>query len=245
MSIIAPTPSDRQRLTDVVTRYVIDRVSERVYRPGDTLPAEAELARQLNVSKPVVREALGRLAALGIVQVQQGKATTVQGLTSEPLDQFFRLAVRASDHGLREAIELRRAVEAEIAALAALRASPLQIERADEAIDGMRQNIDGNFERWLQSDYAFHVALARCSGNTLFEHLIEALGETIRYTQRALGAQRDLRDPAATVRRHEAIVAAVRARDPSAARAAMIAHFAVTDNVIDEIARDRRRLERF
>lgn len=237
--------AERQRLTDVVTRFVIDRVSERVFRPGDTLPAEADLARQLNVSKPVVREALGRLAALGIVQVQQGKATTVQGLTSQPLDHFLRLAVRASDDGLREAIELRRAVETEIAALAAQRANPLALEQCQTAVDRMRENIDGNFQRWLQADFAFHVALVRCSRNTLFEHLIEALGETIRYTQRALGAQRDLRDPAATVRRHQAIVDAVRAGDPSAARVAMIAHFAVTDAVIAEISRDSRRLERF
>jgi GntR family transcriptional repressor for pyruvate dehydrogenase complex len=237
--------SDKQRLTDLVTNFVIERVSERVYRQGDSLPSESDLARQLNVSKPVVREAMGRLAALGIVQIQQGKPTTIQGLTSAPIDQFLRLAVRATDNGLREAIELRRAIEAEIAALAAVRATPLQIEQIAEAAARMRENIDGDFERWLQGDFAFHVALARASGNSLFEHLLEALAETIRFTQRALGAQRDLRDPAATVRRHDAIVEALKARDPAAARAAMVAHFAVTEAVIDEIARDKRRLERF
>ncbi|MGY6249834.1 FadR/GntR family transcriptional regulator [Bosea thiooxidans] len=236
---------DKQRLAETVTQFIVDRVSERVFRPGDSLPSESDLARQFSVSKPVVREALGRLAALGIVQIQHGKPTTIQGLSVAPLDQFLRLAVRSTDNGLREAIELRRAVEAEIAALAAERASELQIEQVEVALAKMRSNIDGSFERWLQGDFAFHVALARCSGNTLFEHFIEALAETIRYTQRALGAQRDLRDPAATVARHQAIVDALRAKDPTGARAAMAAHFAVTDAVVDEIARDRRRLDRF
>ncbi|MCM0018894.1 MAG: FCD domain-containing protein [Tagaea sp.] len=237
--------TEKQSLTGLVTQYVIERVSERVYRQGDALPSEAELARQLNVSKPVVREAMGRLAALGIVQIQQGKPTTIQGLSAAPIDQFLRLAVRATDNGLREAVELRRAVEAEIAALAAARATKLQVERVEEALARMRANIDGDFEEWLRGDFDFHVALARCSGNALFEHLLEALAETIRYTQRALGVQRDLRDPAATLRRHEAIVEALKARDPAAARAAMIAHFTPSEAVIDEIARDKRRLERF
>jgi GntR family transcriptional repressor for pyruvate dehydrogenase complex len=240
-----PLPNDKQRLTETVTQFVIDRVAERVYRPGDSLPSESDLAKRLNVSKPVVREALGRLAALGIVQIQQGKPTTVRGLSVAPLDQFLRLAVRATDNGLREAVELRRAIEVEIASLAAERATPLQIEPVEAAVEKMRESIDGDFERWLQGDFAFHVALARCSGNALLEHLVNALAETIKFTQRALGVQRDLRDPVATVARHQAIVDALKARDPAAARIAMTAHFAVSDAVISEIARDRRRLDRF
>ena len=245
MSEIAALQPDKQRLTEAVTLFVIDRVAERVYRPGDQLPSESELAKRLNVSKPVVREALGRLSALGIVQIQQGKPTTIKGLSVAPLDQFLRLAVRVTDNGLREAVELRRAIEVEVAALAAERATPLQLEPVEVALEKMRANIDGDFERWLQGDLAFHVALARCSGNALLEHLVSALVDTIKFTQRALGMQRDLRDPAATVARHQAIVDAIKARDPAAARIAMTTHFAVSDAVIAEIARDHRRLDRY
>ena len=245
MSEIAALQPDKQRLTEAVTQFVIDRVAERVYRPGDQLPSESELARRLNVSKPVVREALGRLSALGIVQIQQGKPTTIKGLSVAPLDQFLRLAVRVTDNGLREAVELRRAIEVEVAALAAERATPLQLEPVEVALEKMRANIDGDFERWLQGDLAFHVALARCSGNALLEHLVSALVDTIKFTQRALGMQRDLRDPTATVARHQAVVDAIKARDPAAARIAMTTHFAVSDAVIAEIARDHRRLDRY
>jgi len=245
MSEIVALQPDKQRLTEAVTQFVIDRVAERVYRPGDQLPSESELAKRLNVSKPVVREALGRLSALGIVQIQQGKPTTIKGLSVAPLDQFLRLAVRVTDNGLREAVELRRAIEVEVAALAAERATPLQLEPVEVALEKMRANIDGDFERWLQGDLAFHVALARCSGNALLEHLVSALVDTIKFTQRALGMQRDLRDPTATVARHQAIVDAIKARDPTAARLAMTTHFAVSDAVIAEIARDHRRLDRY
>lgn len=245
MSEIVALQPDKQRLTEAVTQFVIDRVAERVYRPGDQLPSESELAKRLNVSKPVVREALGRLSALGIVQIQQGKPTTIKGLSVAPLDQFLRLAVRVTDNGLREAVELRRAIEVEVAALAAERATPLQLEPVEVALEKMRANIDGDFERWLQGDLAFHVALARCSGNALLEHLVSALVDTIKFTQRALGMQRDLRDPTATVARHQAVVDAIKARDPAAARIAMTTHFAVSDAVIAEIARDHRRLDRY
>ncbi|WP_108660938.1 FadR/GntR family transcriptional regulator [Acuticoccus kandeliae] len=243
MSPVTSVP-ERQRLTDLVIQHVLDRVSAGAFRAGDSLPSEAELARQLNVSKPVVREAISRLAALGLVQTQQGKATTIQGLTSAPLEAFFRLAVRATDSGLREAIELRRGLETEIAALAATRANRFNIEQMATSIDRMRDNIDGNFDKWLQGDMGFHLALARGSGNALFEHLIEALSDIMRFTMTALGTQRDLRDPAATVRRHEAVLEAVKAGDPARARVAMIEHFAVTENVIEEISRDHRRMER-
>lgn len=245
MSEIAALQSDKQRLTEAVTQFVIDRVAERVYRPGDQLPSESDLAKRLNVSKPVVREALGRLSALGIVQIQQGKPTTIKGLSIAPLDQFLRLAVRVTDNGLREAIELRRAIEVEVAALAAERATPLQLEPVEAALEKMRANIDGDFEHWLQGDLAFHVALARCSGNALLEHLVSALVDTIKFTQRALGMQRDLRDPPATVARHQAIVDAIKAHDPAAARIAMTTHFAVSGAVVAEIARDHRRLARY
>lgn len=245
MSEIAALQPDKQRLTEAVTQFVIDRVAERVYRPGDQLPSESDLAKRLNVSKPVVREALGRLSALGIVQIQQGKPTTIKGLSIAPLDQFLRLAVRVTDNGLREAIELRRAIEVEVAALAAERATPLQLEPVEAALEKMRANIDGDFEHWLQGDLAFHVALARCSGNALLEHLVSALVDTIKFTQRALGMQRDLRDPPATVARHQAIVDAIKAHDPAAARIAMTTHFAVSGAVVAEIARDHRRLARY
>ena len=227
-------------MTDAVTGYVLDRVASRALRPGDALPGEAEFARQLNVSKPVVREALGRLSALGLVQIQQGKPTTIQALSSGPFQGLLRMTVQAHDNGLREALELRRALETEVAGLAAERATPAHRDAIDAAVAAMQANMD-DLDRWLSADFSFHVALVQASENRLLELLIEALADVIRFTQRLVGVQTDVRDPAASLARHVAIAAAVRAGDVPAARQAMEAHFEATRSVVLAIGADAAR----
>lgn len=238
-----PQPAERPRLTASVTDFVMGRVAGRMLRPGDALPSESELARQLSVSKPVVREAMGRLAALGMVSVQQGKPTTIQSLSSGPFQDLLRMAVRSHDDGLREALELRRALETEVAGLAAERATPEQVTAIAEAAAAMEAGMT-DIDRWLAADFAFHVALAQAARNRLLALFVDALSEVMRYTMRLLGTQTDLRDPRATLARHVAILDAVRAGDVPAARRAMGAHFDATRDVVLAIGADPERLAR-
>ena len=235
--------SERGRLSATVKEHLTQRIVAGVLRPNDELPSESELAAQFKVSKPVIREALGSLAGLGLVQIRQGRPTIVQGLTSAPLDQFFGVAMGVSENGLREALELRRALETEAAALAATRASPQHIERLGEIIASMRKCPD-DLDAWLPADLAFHMALVRSTGNSLLQFLIEALSDVMRQSINALGSQTDLRDPATTLKRHERVFEAVCAHDPEAARAAMHAHFAATHDVVLAIGKDQTRLSR-
>ena len=243
MSEPASRTPDRTRLTDAVTGYVLDRVAARTLRPGDALPGEAEFARQLNVSKPVVREALGRLSALGLVQIQQGKPTTIQALSSGPFQGLLRMTVQSHDNGLREALELRRALEAEVAGLAAERRTDDHLAAIEAALAAMEANMD-DLDRWLEADFAFHLALVRATENRLLELLIEALADVIRFTLRLVGLQTDIRDTAASLARHRAVADAVRARDVPGARLAMEAHFEATRSVVAAIARDDARRAR-
>lgn len=233
----------RGRLSDAITEHFTQRIATRVLRPGDELPSESELAAQFKVSKPVVREALGSLAALGVVAIRQGRPTTVQALSSAPLDHFFGVAIRGSDNGLREALELRRALETETAALAAMRASAPFIEHMGEIVEKMRAHLF-DLDQWFDADYAFHMALVRSTENSLMQFLTEALSDVMRQSIRLLGSQMDLRDPRATLARHEAIYAAVRKHDPAAARAAMQTHFDATQPTVLAIARDSGRRTR-
>ena len=93
------------------------------------MPSEARIATSFGVSKPIAREAIRQLAAMGVVHIQQGKPTRVQALDAAPLDRFFRFAVRGSKTGLTEAVELRRMLEPPIARFSAERRSPADLER--------------------------------------------------------------------------------------------------------------------
>lgn len=239
----AARSTTRGKLSDAIAEHLTQRIATRVLRPGDELPSEAELAAQFKVSKPVVREALGSLAALGVVAIRQGRPTTVQPLSSAPLDHFFGVAIRWSENGLREALELRRALETETAALAAMRASTPFVDHLGEIVETMRKHLY-DLEPWFEADYAFHMALVRSTENSLMQFLTEALSDVMRQSIRLLGRQMDLRDPKATLARHEAIYAAVRKHDPVAARAAMQTHFEATQPAVLDIARDGSRSQR-
>lgn len=233
-NLLTPLQTGREKLSDVALRRLIALLIEAGMKPGDALPSEGELARAFDVSKPVVREAMHRLVAMGAVEVRQGRPTTIRAITSAPLELFFRFAMRASPSGLLEAVELRSALETQIVGLAAERIGADGIAALRATLARMIAARD-TLDAWVEADVHFHLTLARAAGNTLISFLIEALAGTMAETIRALHAQRGLRDPQATLDRHRAIVDAVAARDPEAARAAMEAHFAATRPVVRAI----------
>jgi GntR family transcriptional repressor for pyruvate dehydrogenase complex len=232
LRMVLPAPEARRgKLSDVVLKALVDLLIQSGLKPGDALPTEGELCRSFGVSKPVVREALHRLVMMGVIEVRHGKPAVIRAMSSEPLELFFRFALRASRQGLREAVELRRALETQIAALAAARISAPQCAVLEGALADMRRAKEQP-DQWVEADVRFHLGLAEAAGNGLILFLIEALRGTMEETIRVLNAQRPLRDPEATVRRHEAILDAVVRNDAAAARAAMEAHFDATEPVV-------------
>ena len=218
----------RQGLSEAVRERLMRLVLSQHLKPGDALPSEGDLAERFGVSRPTVREALRQLVAIGAVEVAHGKLPTVGSPSSEPLKSFFRFAVGNTENGLREAIELRRKLETEIAALAAERATDQSAQELVDALGRMEQAV-GTTDPWVNADVTFHVVLARSAGNSLMIYLVEALGGLVSETIRLLHLQRGVDNVAPTLERHRRIVKAVIARDPDAARAAMQAHFAATE----------------
>lgn len=234
---------ERAPLSEGVADRLIEMIAAGELKVNDSLPAESDLAARFGVSKPVVREALRQLALYGMVEIRQGRVARVKPLDSSALEGFFRLAVRSDSNGLRDAIDLRRAVEVELAELAASRAT-LETQRPlEEAFRVMERNVD-SLDPWLEGDFAFHMALAHASENAIMQHTIQGLSGVIRYTQRLLGVQTDLRDARKTLKRHQAILDAVLARDVPAAGAAMRAHFDSFRPMLPMISTDKSRLAR-
>src|SRR5690349_2882554 len=106
-----------QRMYEQIAAELTRLIREREFRPGDRLPPERELAQQLGVSRPSVREAMIALETAGVIEVRTGSGTYVRSV----IDEKFRLAADAP--GIREQIDARKLVEPELAALAALSAT--------------------------------------------------------------------------------------------------------------------------
>lgn len=228
------------RLGDAVIQRITQAIHDGRLKPGDALPSESRIAASFGVSKPIAREAIRQLAAMGVVHIQQGKPTRVQALDVGPLDRFYRFAVRGRANGLTEAVELRRILEPPIAAHSAERRTPGDIEKLDLILARMEGAL-GNVPLWIEADLDFHEAVAASSGNRLLDFQIRGLRPVIREVMEIFNS-REARGPAdwrRTYERHLRVVEAIRAGNPLAAASAMNKHFEAAEAAIAELASHR------
>ncbi len=171
------------RAFEVVLRWAESRILSGELRVGDQLPAERELARQLDVSRSAVREAVRTLQAQGVLRSAVGAGaaggTTVTALPARALERFLRLHVALANFPLNDVIEARIALERLSARLAARNAKPRHIEAMHHAVLVMSTP---SVERSVfnDADTAFHVAIAEAAGNRLAADLTVAIRESMR-----------------------------------------------------------------
>ncbi len=209
--------------TDAVTQLA-DSLEQAILsgelRPGDLLPSERDISTQRQVSRSVVREALGRLASLGLVRSVHGSGTRVEAPSSRPVTVGYRRLLTRPDFRLEDLAAVRMPLETTIAALAAARRTEEHLARMDEA-----QKVLGNPRRSLEAhvraDLDFHAALADATGNPLFRVMLAPIAELlIESRRRTLGSY----GSALAHRHHARILEAVRAGDAEAAGRAMREH---------------------
>ena len=207
-----------ERLSDRLAALLGARIESGALGPGARLPTELQLAAAHGVSRTVVREAVHQLKSRQLVVARQGSGVFVAPTpTHQPL--AFDPAVLGSVHAVVHVVEVRRVLEAEIAALAAERATRTQVaamRRALRAIDvAVAAGDDG-----VAEDLAFHRSIGEATGNPQFRLLLgfleQYLREGMRITRGNESRRRDFMDAVRV--EHAAIVAAIAARDPVAAR---------------------------
>ena len=231
-------PALRSRLSDSVCEQLIRGIGAGSFELGSELPSESALAQEFGVSKPVVREALGRLASFGALLIRQGRPTTVTGLTSGPLREFFSLAMQIQPESLREAIELRRAIETQTIALAAARATDDEIAELRALVDQMAGQT-ATLEVFIETDIKFHQCVARASHNRLMLLIVDALEEIMRESIINLQTKRKSTDPLRKHRIHQRLLKTIEDRDPAVAVATMNEHFDASSAVVAELLNER------
>ncbi len=211
-------------LSDQLASALRAQLESGVLQPGDRLPTELALAAQYAVSRTVVREAVSRLRSNGLLVARQGSGVFVAAAgAARPLD--FDSSVLARIDTVLHIVEVRRALESEVAALAAQRASAPQrqailaaLAQADASIASGSASVD--------EDLAFHQTLADAAGNPQFKRLLRHLEQYLRDAMAVTRRNESLKPEfIAEVRQeHQAIADAVLARDADAARAAAARH---------------------
>jgi len=192
--------------------------------PGARLPAERDLARQLGVSRPSLREALIALEVEGLLDVRVGS-----GIYVTQADGRGRAVEIDGASGPFEVIRARWMIEGECAALAARNGTSAQLRAIRKAhADLVRESK--RHHNPLEADRAFHVAIAEATGNSALELVVQTLwDQRVGPLYRALELKLEYPAMAGdTTDEHEAVLAAILARSPASARAAMRRHMDMT-----------------
>ncbi len=201
------------------------KISSQVLRPGDKLPTESSIMLAYGVSRTVVREALSKLQAAGLVETHHGIGTFV--LAPRP-PGMFRLdpSELAASVDVLAVLELRISLETESAGLAAVRRTDEHLLAMRQALDDFEQNVAVAGDT-VAPDFRFHLQIAQATGNAYFADIMSHLGTTIIPRTRIAGLRNSAPrgDYLSRVNReHEEIYAAIARGDAESARAAMRIH---------------------
>ncbi len=213
-----------ERLTDAAISRIREMIASGELAPGQRLPREVDLARQLGLSRSSLREAVRALTLIKVLETRQGDGTYVTSLDSDLLVE----SVAFVTHLLRESQvvdlwEVRRLVEPAATALAAARMTPDDHRRLGSLLEGFAAAT--SVEQTMTADEAFHRFINQCSGNAVLASIIEAVSvRTLRV--RAWRKANDERHHRAAYDDHVPIYAAIVKRDPELARAASATHIA-------------------
>lgn len=207
----------RNSLQEQVGLRIEEMITSGQLQVGDRLPSEIEMARQFDVHRSTIREALRVLAQRGLIEMRVGSGSYVSrvspSVVAETLDTYFV----SNESTYEDVVILRTLLEPGIAALAALRAEAEDLQNLEDALTKMESALTtGDLDSQIAADADFHLALTAASRNKL----LLAIFSGIQYVlQRALKAGYNRpgklrRDPTEVLNNHHALFAAVKAGDP-------------------------------
>ena len=239
---------------DEVIRQIEWLILEGVLRPGDRLPSERDLSQQLDVSRPVLRDALKDLEIRGLILSRHGGGTFVADVISDVFAEPVMELIASHRKAIYDYLDYRKEIEAVAAGMAAERATAPDLALLDRAMESMRvAHTSGNFGEEAKADVEFHNVISEIAHNIILLHTLRSIYrlhmDGVFYNRTLLYGLPGVRS--ALLEQHEAIAAAIAAQDGEAARAAARSHIAYVEQQLSEaekvVARDsvsRLRLAR-
>lgn len=168
-SALKPRPA---KLVDRVFEELRQRIEAGNYPPDTRLPSEHELAANLGVSRPIVRDALGRLREQGIVYSRQGAGTFVQASVSPQTQLAYSPVKTIAD--IQRCYEFRLTIEPDAAYFASQRRDEAAIKKIADALAELRDATSHQLHR-TDADFMFHRAVAEAANNHYYTASMDAL----------------------------------------------------------------------
>ncbi len=197
-----------------------------ILKPGEALPAERDLAAMLGISRPTLREAIGALCAMNVLDSRHGDGTFVTSLEPALLLEPINFLLRVDEKAILHLFEVRRVLEVGAARIAAPRITEEEIAALVHLVESAYKSLDQP-TRYLQYDYDIHTAIIKSTGNPLYISLYESI------SQLSLKSRQRTASVAATRERahedHVAIVEALRSHDGERTARVMQAHLEIVE----------------
>lgn len=215
-------PLRQGKVSDLIALRILDVISADMLKPGDRLPPERELAAMLKTSRPSLREALRSLKAQGYLEIRHGAGVFV---ADPATTRTLREALGTEKMSLTELFDMREVLELPAAEWAARTGDPAKLAAVDDAYETLHAASLAPEPDWAQLqrlDSLFHLRIVEAAGNRFLIRTLGVLQEIL-----ARGMETTMRAPGRlekSRRDHERILAALRARDPAAARRAARTH---------------------
>lgn len=211
----------QQSVAEVISDKILDLLRQKELQPGDKLPPERELAEMLGVSRPSLREALRALSIMKIIEVRQGDGTYVSELRPEDLVEHLEFIFVLDDSTLLQLFEARKVVEVGNVALAAQRITDEELVELEACLQRSEQLID-NPDQFVLADLELHEIITKAACNPMLGRFMASVSTLVAVSRQKTGHVAGVTAQAAAD--HRQIVAALKARDPQAASAAMLQH---------------------
>jgi GntR family transcriptional repressor for pyruvate dehydrogenase complex len=230
----------QKKISDIIYEQIKKMILTAQLAPAERLPSERELAAQLGVSRPSLREALHKLEAQGFLTQNHGDGTYVKSLTSQTIDKAMEEFIKRED-AIVDLMEVRKILETWAAKTAAMRASDEEIANMKEYLDEMRSALDKGEVGYIP-DANFHNTISYATNNILLIHIMNTIYqwvEKVSYEVRSRLYTDNERFERLYLQ-HQKIYEGINARDPEEAYKAMLEHMEYVVDEVNEIVRTNK-----
>ncbi len=228
-------PIKPKRMSDQVFEQLKDLIFRGHLKPGDRLMTERELAQNLGVSRPTVREAINKLVAIHLLEHRQGQGTFVNPPTASADRNPLAAVINGQNASLMDLLEVRLGLECNAVALAAQRATDEDLRELEKSVQEMGSAV-AEGKLGSDADITFHMAIAYATKNVVQIHIMKSLYDLLFH-----GIQENLQhlytEPInlnIVLQQHTDILDAIRRRDPLEAYASMKRHITFVQDYFRE-----------
>ena len=172
-------PIRQKKISEEIVAQLKTLIFQGRLKPGQSLPAERDLAKSLNVSRVSLREALNTLQGMGLLEIQQGNRTFVRPITTLSINYPLVSFAKSSPSNMMQVFELRKYLEVGSISLAAERAKSHEIEKLEKILKEMKGDLIKN-RLGARTDLVFHTTLAAATHNQAYIHIMKTIYDLLQ-----------------------------------------------------------------